>query len=161
MFRPGTQNGKADALPRRSVDLPEEGDGRSRPTQVLIPVEKFTLNSAKKLTFVCASMHMAPNMRSLIYFCRPRWTLWIKMRFPRSISIPNTLKSRILLWPLPPVSAAGASNGNAKVECRDMWHGGKCPYIAPSRDSNAQPHYSDGLIERTSCSTSIPYVHWS
>ena len=42
MFRPGTQNGKADALTRRSGDLPEEGDGRARPTQPLISAEKFS-----------------------------------------------------------------------------------------------------------------------
>src|SRR5258705_13480909 len=38
-------NGKADALTRRSGDLPEEGDGRSRPTQALIPIEKFQLSA--------------------------------------------------------------------------------------------------------------------
>ena len=42
MFRPGTQNGKADALTRRSGDLPKEEDGRVRPTQPLIPAEKFS-----------------------------------------------------------------------------------------------------------------------
>ena len=42
VFKPGTQNGKADALTRRSGDLPEEGDGRARPTQPLIPAEKFS-----------------------------------------------------------------------------------------------------------------------
>ena len=42
VFRPGSLNGKADALTRRSGDLPEEGDGRGRPTQALIPTEKFT-----------------------------------------------------------------------------------------------------------------------
>ena len=41
IFRPGKLNGKADALTRRSGDLPEEGDGRSCPTQALIPIEKF------------------------------------------------------------------------------------------------------------------------
>ena len=44
-FRPGTQNGKADALTRRSGDLPEEGDGRARPMQPLIPAEKLQLSA--------------------------------------------------------------------------------------------------------------------
>ena len=35
--RPGTQNGKAHMLTRRSGDLPEEGDGWATPTQPLIP----------------------------------------------------------------------------------------------------------------------------
>ena len=34
-------NGKADALTRRSGDLPEEGDGRGCPIQALIPIDKF------------------------------------------------------------------------------------------------------------------------
>ena len=42
MFRPGTQNGKTDALTRQSGDLPKEGHGRGRPTQPLIPTEKFS-----------------------------------------------------------------------------------------------------------------------
>ena len=41
MFRPGTQNGKADTLTRRSGDHLEDGDGQARPTQPLIPPEKF------------------------------------------------------------------------------------------------------------------------
>ena len=45
VFRPGKFNGKADALTRRSRDLPEEGDGRSCPTQALIPIEKFSLSA--------------------------------------------------------------------------------------------------------------------
>ena len=45
VFRPGKHNGKADALTRRSEDLPEEGDGLSRPVQALIPLEKFTLSA--------------------------------------------------------------------------------------------------------------------
>ena len=44
VFRPGKFNGKADALTRRSRDLPEEGDGCSCPTQALIPIEKFSLS---------------------------------------------------------------------------------------------------------------------
>ena len=40
-FRPGIRNGKADALTRRSGDLPKEGDKRARPVQALIPSEKF------------------------------------------------------------------------------------------------------------------------
>jgi len=31
LFHPGKYNGKADALTRRSGDLPEEGDDRARP----------------------------------------------------------------------------------------------------------------------------------
>src|ERR1700761_9043759 len=46
IFRPGKQNGKADALTRRSGDLPEEGDGRSQPVQALIPPDRFALQSA-------------------------------------------------------------------------------------------------------------------
>ena len=45
VFRPGKFNGKADALTRRSGDLPEEGDGHSRLTQALIPIEKFLLSA--------------------------------------------------------------------------------------------------------------------
>src|SRR5258706_16196369 len=44
VFRLGKLNGKADALTRWSGDLPEEGDGHSRPTQALIPIEKFQLS---------------------------------------------------------------------------------------------------------------------
>jgi len=46
LFRPGKDNGKADALTRRSGDLPEEGDDRARPVQVLIPAAKFSLSAA-------------------------------------------------------------------------------------------------------------------
>ena len=45
VFRLGKHNGKADALTRQSEDLLEEGDGRSRPIQALIPLEKFTLSA--------------------------------------------------------------------------------------------------------------------
>jgi len=48
VFRPGAQNGKADALTRRSGDLPGEGDERGRPTQALIPLSKFFLSAASK-----------------------------------------------------------------------------------------------------------------
>ena len=48
VFRPGKFNGKADALTRRSGDLPEEGDGRSRSTQALIPIEKFSLSATSR-----------------------------------------------------------------------------------------------------------------
>ena len=40
-FRPGKTNGKADALTRRSGDLPCERDGRGRPVQNLLPPDKF------------------------------------------------------------------------------------------------------------------------
>ena len=40
-YRPGKANGKADALTRRSGDLPCGGDGRGRPDQALIPLTKF------------------------------------------------------------------------------------------------------------------------
>ena len=40
-FRPVIRNGKADALTRRSGDLPKEGDERAQPVQALIPSEKF------------------------------------------------------------------------------------------------------------------------
>ena len=49
VFRPGAQNGKADALTCRSGDLPEEGDNRGRPVQALIPPEKFSLSSISTL----------------------------------------------------------------------------------------------------------------
>ena len=42
VFTPGAQNGQADVLTWWSRDLPEEGDGRPRPTQPLIPTEKFS-----------------------------------------------------------------------------------------------------------------------
>ena len=45
VFRPGKFNGKTDAMTRRSGDLLEEGDGRLHPTQVLIPIEKFSLSA--------------------------------------------------------------------------------------------------------------------
>jgi len=48
IFRPGAQNGKADALTRRSGDLPGEGDERGCPTQALIPLSKFSLSAASK-----------------------------------------------------------------------------------------------------------------
>ena len=40
-FRPGIRNGKADAMTRRSGDLPKEGDEHARPVQALIPSERF------------------------------------------------------------------------------------------------------------------------
>ena len=51
MFRPRTQNGKADALTRQSGDLSEEGDGRARPIQPLIPAEKFSNLQLSALSF--------------------------------------------------------------------------------------------------------------
>jgi len=45
VFRPGKDNGKADALTRRSGDLPEEGDDRARPVQALIPAAKLSLSA--------------------------------------------------------------------------------------------------------------------
>jgi len=48
VFRPGAQNGKADALTRRSGDLPGEEDERGHPTQALIPLSKFSLSAASK-----------------------------------------------------------------------------------------------------------------
>jgi len=48
VFRPGVQNGKADALTRRSEDLPGEGDERGHPTHALIPLSKFLLFAAFK-----------------------------------------------------------------------------------------------------------------
>jgi len=44
LFRPGKDNGKADALTRQSRDLPEEGDDRAQPIQALIPASKFSLS---------------------------------------------------------------------------------------------------------------------
>jgi len=46
LFHPGKDNGKVDALTRRSGDLPEEGDDRARPIQALIPTAKFSLSAA-------------------------------------------------------------------------------------------------------------------
>ena len=46
LFRPGKDNGKADALTRRSGDLPEDGDVRARPVQALILAAKFSLSAA-------------------------------------------------------------------------------------------------------------------
>jgi len=45
LFRPGKDNGKADALTRRSEDLSEEGDDHARPVEALIPAEKFSLSA--------------------------------------------------------------------------------------------------------------------
>src|SRR5919202_2746496 len=42
-LRPGKANGKADALTRRSRDLPREGDSRGRPVEALLPAKKFNL----------------------------------------------------------------------------------------------------------------------
>jgi hypothetical protein len=36
VYRPGPKNAKADALTRRSVNLPKEGDGRSRPVDNML-----------------------------------------------------------------------------------------------------------------------------
>jgi hypothetical protein len=41
VYRPGKQNGKADALTRRSGDLPEEGDGRGRPIEAVLRPQNF------------------------------------------------------------------------------------------------------------------------
>ena len=41
-FRPGKANGKADALTRRSGDLPKEGDKRCRPFQEILDPRKFS-----------------------------------------------------------------------------------------------------------------------
>ena len=41
-FRPGKANGKADALTRRSGDLPKEGDMRGRPFQEILDPVKFS-----------------------------------------------------------------------------------------------------------------------
>jgi len=46
LFHPGKDNGKADALTRRSGDLLEEGHDRAHPVQALIPVAKFSLSAA-------------------------------------------------------------------------------------------------------------------
>ncbi len=40
-YRPGPQNAKAEAPTRRSVDLPEEGDGRGPVERVLLNTEQF------------------------------------------------------------------------------------------------------------------------
>ena len=40
-FRPGKANGKADALTRRSGDLPCKGDGRGRPIQSILDSAQF------------------------------------------------------------------------------------------------------------------------
>jgi len=48
VFRPVAQNGKADALTRRSGDLPGEWDVRGRPTQALILLSMFSLSAASK-----------------------------------------------------------------------------------------------------------------
>ena len=41
VYRPGAQNRKADALTRRSGDLPKEGDGRGRPTDAILQKHNF------------------------------------------------------------------------------------------------------------------------
>jgi hypothetical protein len=41
VYRPGPKNAKADALTRRSGDLPKEGDGRSRPVDAILKPENF------------------------------------------------------------------------------------------------------------------------
>jgi len=46
LFYPVKDNGKADALTRRSGDLPEEEDDRACPVQALIPTAKFSLSAA-------------------------------------------------------------------------------------------------------------------
>ena len=40
-FRHSDKNGKADALTRRSGDLPKEGDDHARPIQAMLPAKKF------------------------------------------------------------------------------------------------------------------------
>ena len=44
-FRLGKANGKADALTRRSGDLPKEGDIRGRPFQEILDLVKFLISS--------------------------------------------------------------------------------------------------------------------
>ena len=41
VFREGSKNQKADALTRRSGDLPKEGDGRTRPPEAVLRPENF------------------------------------------------------------------------------------------------------------------------
>jgi hypothetical protein len=41
VYRPGPNNAKADALTRRSGDLPKEGDGRGRPVDSVLKRENF------------------------------------------------------------------------------------------------------------------------
>ena len=41
LFLPGKANGKADAMTRRSGDLPCEGDGRGRPIQSILDPAQF------------------------------------------------------------------------------------------------------------------------
>ena len=61
-FRPGIRNGKADALTRRSGDLPKEGDERARPVQALILSEKF-----QSQTVLCnTAVRSNPDIRSAL-----------------------------------------------------------------------------------------------
>jgi hypothetical protein len=41
VYRPGPKHAKADALTRRSGDLPKQGDGRSRPVDAVLKPENF------------------------------------------------------------------------------------------------------------------------
>jgi hypothetical protein len=50
-YRPGSSNGKADALSRRSGDLPKEGDGRGRPTDSILSSKNFELFAAASSLF--------------------------------------------------------------------------------------------------------------
>ena len=50
VFRPGAKNGKADALTRRSGDLPKEGDNRGRPVDSVLRPENFSPSFSSEIT---------------------------------------------------------------------------------------------------------------
>lgn len=59
-YREGSKNGKADALTRRSGDLPKEGDGRgSKTNQALLRPENFRL-----MTIQAHSLPIEPRIKS-------------------------------------------------------------------------------------------------
>ena len=64
-YRPGPQNGKADALTRRSGDLPQEGDGRSRPTDSVLQPENFDF-SASNVSISSTSRSFVSAIRSAL-----------------------------------------------------------------------------------------------
>ena len=127
-----TQNGKADALPRRSVDLPEERDGRSRPAQVLIPVENSPWTRPKNsplYVLVCIWCLIWGHLFIFTALAEPyelRWSFRDRFLFPVLSKVESTL-----------TTPTGIGCGFIHWEC-EGWVSGYVTRrkIAPLSDSN-------------------------
>ena len=62
-YRPGSRNGKLDALSRRSEYCPEKGGSENQPITTVLKREHFaeqqTLDERKGRTFICSSVRLA------------------------------------------------------------------------------------------------------